>query len=95
MGGIVIANEETDEPALVGVMKLVGGVLSVWKAHQILRGLKTLGLRMERQCENARVLAEKLRGNERRRNCLLSRIFFKWLRLWRSTRHDTFEERYA
>jgi cystathionine gamma-synthase len=65
MGGIVISNEETDEPALVGVMKLVGGVLSVWEAHQILRGLKTLGLRMERQCDNARILAEKLKGNER------------------------------
>src|SRR5215203_706403 len=65
MGGIVISNEETDEPALVGVMKLVGGVMSVWEAHQILRGMKTLGLRIERQCENARLLAEKLQGNDR------------------------------
>jgi cystathionine gamma-synthase/methionine-gamma-lyase len=65
MGGIVISNEETDEPALIGVMKLVGGVMSVWEAHQILRGVKTLGLRIERQCENARLLAEKLRANPR------------------------------
>ncbi len=57
-GGIVIAKEEFDRPALVGVMKLVGGVLSVWEAHQILRGIKTLALRLERQCENAKVLAE-------------------------------------
>src|SRR5215204_3012144 len=65
MGGIVISNEPTDEPALVGVMKLVGGVMSVWEAHQILRGVKTLGLRIERQCENARLLAEKLQGHDR------------------------------
>jgi len=57
-GGIVIAKDEFDRPALLGVMKLVGGVLSVWEAHQILRGIKTLALRLERQCENAKVLAE-------------------------------------
>jgi cystathionine gamma-synthase/methionine-gamma-lyase len=57
-GGIVIAKEEFDRPALVGVMKLVGGVLSVWEAHQILRGIKTLALRLERQCRNAKILAE-------------------------------------
>lgn len=57
-GGIVVAKEEFDRPALIGVMKLVGGVLSVWEAHQILRGIKTLGLRLERQCQNAKILAE-------------------------------------
>ena len=64
MGGIVVAREEFDRAALVGVMKLVGGVLSVWEAHQILRGVKTLALRMEKQCSNARVLAERLAKNE-------------------------------
>lgn len=63
-GGIVISNEQIDQPALIGVMKLVGGIMSVWEAHQILRGVKTLGLRIERQCGNAEVLAERLRANE-------------------------------
>jgi len=61
MGGIVISRDEFDSQALVGIMKLVGGVLSPWEAHQILRGLKTLGVRMDRQCENAAGLAEHLR----------------------------------
>jgi cystathionine gamma-synthase/methionine-gamma-lyase len=65
MGGIVVSGEELDRAALVGVLKLVGGVLSVWEAHQILRGVKTLALRMERQCSNARILAEILAKNER------------------------------
>lgn len=65
MGGIVVSNEETDGPALVGVLKLVGGVLSVWEAHHILRGIKTLALRLEKQCQNARILAEALAKNER------------------------------
>jgi cystathionine beta-lyase/cystathionine gamma-synthase len=63
MGGVVVSRDEFDSAALVGVMKLVGGVLSVWEAHHILRGMKTLGVRMDRQCENARAVAERLRTN--------------------------------
>jgi cystathionine gamma-synthase/methionine-gamma-lyase len=57
MAGIVISRDEMDNAALVSTMKLVGGVLGVWEAHEILRGLKTLAVRMDRQCENARALA--------------------------------------
>lgn len=65
MGGIVVSRDEFDRAALVSVMKLVGGVLGVWEAHEILRGLKTLAVRMERQCENARLLATHLSENAR------------------------------
>jgi cystathionine beta-lyase/cystathionine gamma-synthase len=60
MGGIVISRDEMDSAALLSVLKLAGGVLSVWEAHEILRGLKTLAVRMERQCDNARRLANYL-----------------------------------
>ena len=56
-GGVVIARDAADEPALTSAMKLAGGVLSVWEAHSISRGLKTLALRLERQCSNAELLA--------------------------------------
>lgn len=59
-GGVVVARDEKDAAALVGVMKLAGGMLGAWEAHEILRGVKTLVLRVERQCENARRLAERL-----------------------------------
>lgn len=65
MGGVVVSRDEMDGPALVSVMKLVGGVLGVWDAHEILRGLKTLSVRMERQCENARKLAGYLSEHAR------------------------------
>jgi cystathionine beta-lyase/cystathionine gamma-synthase len=65
MGGIVVSRDEFDYQALFSVMKLVGGVLGVWEAHEILRGLKTLAVRMDRQCENARRLASRLNENER------------------------------
>jgi cystathionine beta-lyase/cystathionine gamma-synthase len=64
-GGIVISRDDMDSNALMGAMKLVGGVLSVWDAYLILRGIKTLGLRMERQCDNARRLAEVLSADSR------------------------------
>jgi cystathionine gamma-synthase len=60
MGGVVVVRDESDLAALVGVMKLVGGVLGVWEAHEILRGVKTLAVRMERQCANAQHLAKYL-----------------------------------
>lgn len=71
MGGIAISRDEADSPALIGVMKLVGGVLSPWEAHAILRGLKTLAVRMDRHCENARAVAERLRENPR-----ISRVYY-------------------
>src|ERR1051325_11752891 len=44
MGGLVVSRDEMDAAALFSVMKLVGGVLGGWDAHEILRGLKTLAL---------------------------------------------------
>jgi len=59
-GGVVVAKEEFDKPALLGALTLAGGVLSPWEAHSLLRGIKTLGLRMEKQCSNAERLASQL-----------------------------------
>ena len=65
MGGVVVARDEVDLPTLIGVMKLVGGILGVWEAHEIHRGLKTLSVRMDRQCDNAVSLAEYLSSHSR------------------------------
>src|SRR5882724_11167930 len=64
MGGVVVARDEVDLPTLIGVMKLVGGILGVWEAHEIHRGLKTLSVRMDRQCANALRLAKYLESHE-------------------------------
>src|SRR3989440_3807313 len=71
MGGIAVSRDAADSMALIGVMKLVGGVLSPWEAHEILRGLKTLAVRMDRHCENAATLAEHL-GNDSR----IGRVYY-------------------
>ncbi|MGH9519253.1 MAG: trans-sulfuration enzyme family protein, partial [Terriglobales bacterium] len=61
-GGIVAARD-SELPALDSVRKLVGGILGPFEAWLVLRGLKTLPLRMERQCANAARVAEFLRGH--------------------------------
>ena len=65
MGGVAISHHESDGQSLVRVMKYVGGVLSPWDAHQILRGIKTLAVRMERHCENAAAVAAWLNKDAR------------------------------
>src|SRR6266446_7022410 len=71
MGGVVVSRDEMDSQALIGIMKLVGGVLSPWEAHEILRGLKTLAVRLDRHCENAAALAQHLATHPR-----LGRLYF-------------------
>jgi cystathionine beta-lyase/cystathionine gamma-synthase len=57
--GVVAASPPYDG-ALEGVRKLVGGTLGTFEAWLAHRGLKTLPLRMERQCANARLISARL-----------------------------------
>ena len=64
LGGVVVTNAER-RAALNEVIKLVGSNLGPQDAWLLLRGLKTLPLRMERQCESAMEVARWLAGNSR------------------------------
>jgi cystathionine gamma-synthase/methionine-gamma-lyase len=57
--GVVAAGPPYDS-ALEPLRKLVGGTLGPFEAWLGHRGLKTLPLRVERQCENAREIATRL-----------------------------------
>ena len=57
--GVVIADAPYDA-ALDQIRKLVGGLMAPFEAWLALRGLKTLPLRMKRQCENAQLVAARL-----------------------------------
>ena len=61
-GAIVGPKESLDEVRFYGIKDMTGAVLSSQDAFLILRGLKTLALRMERHCENAQAIAEFLAG---------------------------------
>jgi cystathionine gamma-synthase/methionine-gamma-lyase len=62
-GGIVVCANKDSLPMLRQVSKLVGGILGPFEAYLTLRGIKTLPLRMKRQCESARQIAGRLRGH--------------------------------
>ena len=53
------------DAAVEGIRKLVGGVLGPFEAWLAHRGLKTLPLRMDRQCNNARQIAGRLASHPR------------------------------
>ncbi|MCA1243249.1 methionine gamma-lyase [Stappia stellulata] len=52
--------EDMQQVRLVGLKDMTGAVMAPLTAHLVLRGLKTLELRMERHCANAMAIAELL-----------------------------------
>lgn len=59
IAGFVVGSEElVSQARLFGVKDMTGAVLSPFDSYLILRGMKTLNLRMERHCENAQKVAE-------------------------------------
>ncbi len=64
-GAIVGPKASLDEVRFQGIKDMTGAVLSSQDAFLILRGLKTLALRMDRHCDNARRIAEFLDGHDK------------------------------
>lgn len=65
IAGIIVGGAEFLETCrLFGLKDMTGAVLSPFDAFLIMRGLKTLDIRMERHCKNAKMVAEFLRGHE-------------------------------
>ncbi len=60
IGGAVITSDEALAESLRFLQKSVGGVPSPFDCYLVLRGLKTLGVRMRQHVASARVLAEML-----------------------------------
>jgi cystathionine beta-lyase/cystathionine gamma-synthase len=65
LGGVVVVKDDESRVELYEINKLLGANLApqeAWLAH---RGVKTLPLRMERQCRNAATVAAWLNEHER------------------------------
>ncbi|MGX9350581.1 methionine gamma-lyase [Shimia sp. W99] len=64
VAGLVAGSAElVEQIRLVGMKDMTGAVMAPFNAMLILRGLKTLALRMERHCASAQVVAEYLEGH--------------------------------
>jgi cystathionine gamma-synthase/methionine-gamma-lyase len=56
LGGIIVSDQENHENVRM-LSRIAGGTLGPFESYLTMRGIKTLALRYERQCENARKLA--------------------------------------
>src|SRR5690625_3534671 len=60
VAGLVVGKEEFINSVAMTTQKDIGGIMSTFDAWLLLRGLKTLPLRMDRHCDNAEKIYEKL-----------------------------------
>lgn len=64
IGGALIGRDEKTREELAFYQNAVGGCLAPLDAFLVLRGTKTLGVRMDRHCENAKAVAEALSDHD-------------------------------
>lgn len=64
VAGFVVTNDDKLNETLKRHQKALGGVLSVEDAWLVLRGVKTMGLRMEKAIENAKEIANFLKSKK-------------------------------
>ena len=60
VGGIVVVKDEETYKQFRKTLNQIGGVIDPFNSFLVHRGLKTLGLRMERHCQSAQKIAEWL-----------------------------------
>lgn len=63
IAGLVVGDKQTIEILRRTTQKDIGGVISPFDAWLLLRGLKTLAVRMDRHCENAEKISMKLKDH--------------------------------
>jgi cystathionine gamma-synthase len=64
VGGLIVLNDEALRDQLAYYQNAVGGVPGPLDCFLVLRGIKTLGVRIRQHGENARLVATYLRGHE-------------------------------
>ncbi|WP_135228849.1 trans-sulfuration enzyme family protein [Deinococcus fonticola] len=63
IAGVVATRAELTEPLRGHGLRHIGAALGPFEAYLLIRGVKTLPLRMEKHCQNAAALAEALQGH--------------------------------
>ena len=65
LGGVVIASKSIHAEKLAFMQKASGAIMSPFECWLVLRGVKTLAVRMERHNENGRIIADFLREHRK------------------------------
>jgi cystathionine gamma-lyase len=74
VGGAVLTSDDAQAEKLHFLQKSVGGVPSPFDCYLVLRGLKTLGVRMKQHVASAKTLVERLSSNKQ-----VERVFYPGL----------------
>ncbi|MEP7126051.1 MAG: PLP-dependent transferase, partial [Byssovorax sp.] len=65
VGGALVTSDEGLREQLAFLQNAMGGIPGPFDCYMVLRGLKTLGVRVRQQCASAAILAEKLSAHAR------------------------------
>lgn len=63
IAGLIVGNKEMIQEISMTTLKDIGGVMSPFDAWLLIRGLKTLHVRMDRHCDNAEYVIEQLKDH--------------------------------
>ena len=74
LGGVLICTKPEHDETFKYVQKCTGGILSPFESYLLLRGVKTLAVRMKQHDANGRVVAEFLQGHAK-----VQRVFYPGL----------------
>lgn len=64
IAGLAVGSKALMDQVVSSILKGVGSVLSPFNAWLLMRGMKTLPIRMERHCDNAEVIVEHLKNHK-------------------------------
>lgn len=64
VAGLAVVNDEKTAERLAFIQNATGGVLGPFDSFLLIKGIKTLGVRMDRHVENASFIAERLKANK-------------------------------
>ena len=64
ISGFVVVNDDELAKKLYYLQNAIGGVLAPWDSFLVIRGIKTLGVRMDRHVENAQRIAKWLNESD-------------------------------
>jgi len=74
IAGFICTNEQTIKDMHKNFMGDLGQPLNAWESFLILRGIKTLGIRVEKHCDNAQKVAEFLENHD-----LVEKVYYPGL----------------
>ena len=63
LGGVLVCTKPEHDETFKYIQKCTGAILSPFDSYLLLRGVKTLAVRMKKHDENGRIVAEFLRGH--------------------------------